>query len=86
VEPELLRRAYEIARTGTLAEEATLTIEESPVRVRCTLCGNESAAQPQQLVCAVCGEWRTEVIAGDELVLMSVELIAGDGERPQARV
>ncbi len=64
VEPELLRRAYEVARMGTLAEEAALTIEESPVRVRCTHCGNESEVQPQRLVCAVCGEWRTEMVAG----------------------
>ena len=86
VEPELLKRAYEVARTGTLAEEATLTIEESPVRVRCRRCANESAAQPQRLICGVCGDWRTEMVAGDELLLMSVELIAADGVRPQARI
>ena len=86
VEPGLLQRAYEVARAGTMADEATLTIEESPVRVRCTRCGEESAVPPQRLVCAVCGEWRTELVSGDELVLMSVELIAADGVRPQGSV
>jgi hydrogenase nickel incorporation protein HypA/HybF len=75
VEPGLLQRAYEVAREGTLAASATLTIEDSPVRVRCTRCGSESAATPQRLLCAACGDWRTEVVAGDELLLISVELV-----------
>jgi hydrogenase nickel incorporation protein HypA/HybF len=83
VEPGLLQRAYEVARAGTLAEDATLTIEESPVRVFCPSCGSESAATPQRLVCGSCGEWRTKVVAGDELLLMSVELVsAGEGPPP----
>ena len=85
VVPELLYRAYEVARAGTLAEEATLTIEESPVRVRCPRCGNESAVSVQRLACPACGEWRTEVVAGDELLLMSVELIKADDARPVGR-
>jgi hydrogenase nickel incorporation protein HypA/HybF len=83
VEPELLHRAYEVARAGTLAEHAALTIEESPVRVYCPRCETESAAAVQRLVCPACGEWRTEVVAGDELLLMSVELIAANAARPQ---
>jgi hydrogenase nickel incorporation protein HypA/HybF len=83
VEPELLHRAYEVARAGTLAASAHLTIEEAPVRVHCRSCGKESAARVQHLVCAACGDWRTRVIAGDELVLMSVELIAADGGQTQ---
>ena len=75
VEPGLLQRAYEVAREGTLAAGATLTIEDSPVRVRCTRCGSESGATPQRLLCATCGDWRTEVVAGDELLLMSIELV-----------
>ena len=81
VEPELLHRAYEVARSGTLAEDAALTIEDSPVRVYCPRCRGESSASAQRLVCSACGEWRTEVIAGHELLLMSVELIAADGAR-----
>jgi hydrogenase nickel incorporation protein HypA/HybF len=78
VEPELLQRAYEVARAGTLAEGASLAIENSPVRVHCPRCGNDGAAQVPRLVCTACGEWRTEVIAGDDLTLMSVELITAE--------
>jgi hydrogenase nickel incorporation protein HypA/HybF len=83
VEPELLHRAYEVARAGTLVEDAALTIEDSPVRVYCPRCRSEGPARAQRLVCSACGEWRTEVVAGDELLLMSVELIAADGARPE---
>ena len=82
----LLERAYEVARAGTLAEDAILTIEESPVRVYCPRCGNESEATPQRLLCGSCGDWRTEVVSGDELLLMSVELVSPDGARPESRI
>jgi len=82
VEPGLLERAYEVARSGTLAEDAILTIERSPVRVYCRRCDSESEAAPQRLLCGSCGDWRTEVVSGDELLLMSVELVTTDGARP----
>jgi hydrogenase nickel incorporation protein HypA/HybF len=86
VEPGLLERAYEVARAGTPAEDAILTIEESPVRVYCRLCGSESEAAPQRLLCGSCGDWRTEVVSGDELLLMSVELVSAHGARPEAGI
>ena len=84
VEPGLLARAYEVARAGTPAAEAILTIEEAPVRVHCSRCGSESEAAPQRLLCGSCGDWRTELVSGDELLLMSVELV--NSVRPEARV
>jgi hydrogenase nickel incorporation protein HypA/HybF len=78
VEPELLHRAYEVARAGTLAEEAALTIEDEPIRIYCPRCRSESPARVQRLACSACGEWHTRVVAGDELLLMSVELVAAD--------
>ncbi len=74
VEPALLARTFPLARAGTVAAHAELTIEPQPVRVRCDACGAESAATPSRLLCAACGDWRTRLISGDELVLASVEL------------
>jgi hydrogenase nickel incorporation protein HypA/HybF len=81
VEPQLLQGAYEIATAGTLAAGAALVIEGAPVRVFCPRCQAESPARAQRLVCGICGDWRTRVVAGDELLLMSVELIAPDRVR-----
>ncbi len=74
VEEQLLKNAYPIASAGTVAENAELVIETLPVRVKCTQCGSESDALPNKLICKQCGDWRTTLVSGDELMLMSVEL------------
>ena len=74
VEAQLLKNAYPIASAGTVAENAELVIEYLPVRVKCTQCGSESEALPNKLICKQCGDWRTTLVSGDEMMLMSVEL------------
>lgn len=75
VEPALLQQAYPLARAGTRANEAELIIERLPVRVRCEQCGTESEVPANRLICKGCGDWRTQLIGGDELLLASVELV-----------
>jgi hydrogenase nickel incorporation protein HypA/HybF len=77
VEPGLLERAYPLACAGTSAEGSQLEISDAPVRVRCRTCGAESAASANRLLCGECGDWRTELASGDELLLLNVEL-SGD--------
>jgi hydrogenase nickel incorporation protein HypA/HybF len=74
VEAQLLKQAYTIASAGTVAAQAELIVEALPVRVRCTQCGSESEALPNKLLCKHCGDWRTTLVSGDELMLLSVEL------------
>ena len=74
VVPELLQQAFSIARAGTIAADAELAIETLPVRIRCTQCGAESDARPNRLLCGQCGDYRTQLLSGDELLLASVEL------------
>ena len=74
VEAQLLKNAYPIASAGTIAENAELIINELPIRVKCNQCGSETDALPNKLVCKECGDWRTTLLSGDELILMSVEL------------
>jgi hydrogenase nickel incorporation protein HypA/HybF len=74
VEPDLLSHAFEIARMGTLAENADLDIEHGPAAVRCRQCGGAGEVPSNRLVCPVCGDWRVEVTGGEELLLMSLDL------------
>jgi len=74
VEEQLLKNAYPVASAGTIADGADLLVHLTPLRVRCTKCEKESDAKPNRLVCGHCGEWRTELISGDELLLLRVEL------------
>ncbi len=74
VEATLLRDAFPIAAAGSLAEDADLVIEEQAVKVRCLSCGAESEASVNRLLCTACGDYRTQLVSGDEMLLMSVEL------------
>lgn len=74
VEPELLRRAYPLAATGTIADDAELIIEHADVTVVCSECGAESKVPPNRLLCKSCGDYRTRVLSGDELILQRIEI------------
>lgn len=74
VEARLLEQAWPLASTGTLAEAAELVIENAPVKVRCTQCAAVSEVVPNRLLCSACGDFRTRLISGDEMLLASMEL------------
>lgn len=74
IEIPLLEHAYPLAAVGTVAEHAKLVIESVPVWVKCTECGAESEVLPNRLVCGVCGDFRTRLLSGDEMLLGRVEL------------
>lgn len=73
-EPELLQRAFPQAAAGTCADGAVLQLQSVPLRVRCLQCGAEGVAAINRLACAVCGATRTQLLGGNELDLLRVEL------------
>jgi len=74
IEPDLLARAFPEVARGGLAQGSVLSIEMVPVRVRCDDCGAESGVAANHLVCPVCASARTRLVAGDELLLVSLDL------------
>lgn len=74
IEPELLRKAYPLAAIGTVASHAELIIDDAAVVVRCSACGAESQVPSNRLLCAQCGDFRTRLVSGDEMILQRVEL------------
>ncbi len=87
VVPDLLAGAFPLAAAGTFAEHATLDLVEAPVRVHCQTCGAETEAAMNRLLCGTCGDWHTQLVSGDELILESVELqlseMSGELTRPE---
>jgi len=79
VEYPLMQDAFPLAAAGTVASEATLHLEATPVRVACGECGEESDVPANRLVCKHCGAWRTQLISGDELLQQRVVL---EGHNP----
>lgn len=74
VVPELLHRAFEVARIGTVAAGAHLILKATPVIVRCSACEQEHLVDTNSLRCPNCEHWQTSVISGDELILRDVDL------------
>lgn len=80
VEAPLLEHAYPLAAAGTMAEDAQLVIESISIKVRCTQCSMESDVLPNRLICSACGDFRTRVISGDEMLLSRVVLATAKKE------
>jgi len=74
VEPELLSRAFEIARLDTVAKNAELKIETGPVVVECRTCGSSGEARANRLLCPCCDSWQVNLTQGDELLLLRLEI------------
>ncbi|MEZ5541312.1 MAG: hydrogenase maturation nickel metallochaperone HypA [Pseudomonadota bacterium] len=85
VEPPLLEQAFDIASAGTVADGAKLIVRTMPVRVSCRECGAITDALPSRLVCGVCGDWRTQLVSGDELLLTSLEFTRDDDDQTCSR-
>lgn len=74
VVPDLLATAFPLAAAGSRMEHAKLEFTHAPIRVRCQTCNAETEAAMNRLICGACGDWHTQILSGDELLLESVEL------------
>ena len=75
IEAHLLSQAFPLAAAGTVAENAELIIEALPIKVKCQLCGAETEAKANRLICGKCGDYHTQLLSGDEMLLASLELL-----------
>jgi len=78
VEPILLESAFVLIKVGTVAEQARLIMETSPVTVLCRKCGAQSEVAANRLLCNACQSHETTLLSGDELILASVALNCAD--------
>ncbi len=74
VVPSALEFAFELVAQGTSIEGAELEIEDVPAVGRCRECGAESLLPDFPLACAECGGFELDVLAGEELLVDSLEL------------
>jgi hydrogenase nickel incorporation protein HypA/HybF len=74
VVPSALEFAFELVAQGTPLEGAELVLEEVPAAGRCRPCGRESRLGGFPLLCPVCGSADVEVVAGEELLVESLDV------------
>ncbi|MDR2109079.1 MAG: hydrogenase maturation nickel metallochaperone HypA [Coriobacteriales bacterium] len=74
VEPDALRFAFEVLTDDTLCAGAKLEIAEVEPRSRCLQCGEEFAHDRFHRACPACDALATELIAGREMYVSSIEI------------
>ncbi len=74
VEPYLLSEAYEMFRLGTVCSDADLVLNLQKVKVHCNICGAEEELEKNEFICPKCGSFDLEVLDGEEMYLMQLEL------------
>ncbi len=76
VDCQLLATAYEVFRTGTICENATMTIDRIPARWCCPKCSVD-IPPGRPLQCGACHE-PARLASGDEIILQRIEMEVAD--------
>jgi hydrogenase nickel incorporation protein HypA/HybF len=74
VEPDMLHSAFDTFKNGTICEGATCVMEVQDVMVKCRQCGAQFDPKIHDYTCPECHRMDSEVIAGHEMHLMSLEM------------
>lgn len=74
VEPDLLQTAFETFKEGTMCESCEYIQTIQPISIRCHKCGRESLLDKNEYSCPKCNSIELDVIDGEELMLMQLEL------------
>ncbi len=74
VVPAALAFSFELVAQGTAAEGAALELETVPAVGRCRRCGVESRLSAFPLHCTACSGFDLEIVAGEELIVESLEM------------
>jgi len=74
VVPEVLQLCYAAAIRGTPWEGSRLELETVAATARCRQCGNQFAVEEQWFECPSCGAFGAELLSGQELDLVNIEL------------
>ncbi|TLP65987.1 hydrogenase maturation nickel metallochaperone HypA [Microbispora triticiradicis] len=75
ISPAVLKQAFGLAATGTVAEGATLDLVVEPVRLVCRGCGHNALCDNPMTICGECGGIDIDAEGGDRLVLESVQIV-----------
>lgn len=77
---DALRFAFEALSERTICEGAELSITMVQPKSRCLECGAEFEHDRFHMLCPSCGSFATELLAGRELQIDSIEVDLPDGD------
>ena len=77
LEQDWIQRYFDYISQGTPAEKAIIKLTKVPVEFRCQDCAQSFTADlhaEQKILCAHCGSFEYDLVAGRELVVEKVEI------------
>jgi hydrogenase nickel incorporation protein HypA/HybF len=74
VEPHLLEIAFNTFKEHTMCEAAEFVVNIQKVIIKCNSCKKESELQDNQYTCPKCESYDLEILDGEDMFLMSLEL------------
>ena len=74
VEPDLLQTAFDTFKEGTMCEDCEYIQNIQLLKIKCRKCAKESTLDKNEYCCPKCQSVEIDVIDGEDLVLMQLEL------------
>jgi len=74
VEPHLLEIAFNTFKEDSIAKDAEFVMNIQPLTIRCNSCNTTTELKEAYYCCPECESLEVEVIDGEEMFLMSLEM------------
>lgn len=75
VVPDALQFSWEIVSSTTELKDAELVIEQVPAVVECSDCGARTSLDMPIMTCGPCGGFNVTLLSGEELLVVSIDLV-----------
>jgi hydrogenase nickel incorporation protein HypA/HybF len=75
VVPDSLQFSWELVSRERGLEDAELVVEEVPAVVECRVCGARSTLDVPVVVCGSCGALDVTLVSGEELLVVSIDVV-----------
>ncbi len=80
--PEMMQTAFQSARQGTVAEQATLALTEETGLAECQFCETRFKPMIHDFQCPSCQGTKVRIIQGNDIILLSINgTQKGEGAR-----
>jgi hydrogenase nickel incorporation protein HypA/HybF len=74
VEPDLLKTAFDTFKEGTMCEDCEYVQNIQKIKIKCLDCDTTSELEKSEYSCPKCQSVELDVIDGEDLMLMQLEL------------
>ena len=74
IEPHLLETAFETFKEHTICHNAKFIMNLQPLKIKCNSCNRENELDKYQYSCPNCKSNDVEVIDGEDMYLMQLEM------------